>query len=236
MAVHPSVARAPAATRPFGLPAPLQWLLFLVLSAVIYAAFFVVPQAIGLKELTPILYFHVPMAWNGMIGLLLAAVYSGLYLKRRDLQWDTKAVAAAELGLLYCVLATVTGAMWARGAWGVWWNWDPKQSAIVVLILLYGAYFALRGSVETRDSRAALSAVYALVAAVTVPLLMHIIPYYIERMGLSLHPYTVTRGEMDPRMLALLLTSSVAFLGLYVWMFRLRVAVGRAEDRREEAE
>lgn len=216
-------------------PAPLQGLLFLWVSAIIYCAFFVVPDARGLGALTPILYFHVPMAWNGGIGLILAAVYSFKYLKGRRIADDTKAAAAAELGLLYCILATVTGSLWARGAWGLWWNWDPKQSSIVMLILIYGAYFALRSSVESRTTRATLCAAYALLAVLTVPLLMHILPYYLK----GLHPYPVLgssgdgKSLMDARMRMLLYSSAIGFLGLYVWMFRLRVAVGRAEDRRE---
>jgi heme exporter protein C len=220
------------------LPAPLQGLLFAWIAAVIVLAFFVVPHAAGLGPLTPILYFHVPMAWNGSFGLLLAAIYSGLYLKRRRIEYDTKAVAAAELGLIYCVLATLTGSLWARGAWGAWWNWDPKQSSILMLILIYGAYFVLRSSVETRTSRAALSAVYALLAVLTVPLLMHILPYFLK----GLHPYPGLGSQrgggtgMDARMRYLLFASELGFMGLYVWMFWLRVAVGRVEDAREGAE
>ncbi|MBW3624403.1 MAG: cytochrome c biogenesis protein [Armatimonadetes bacterium] len=219
-------------------PAPFRWLLFAWMCGVIVLAFFVVPNAQGLGPLTPILYFHVPMAWNGGVGLILSAVYSFLYLKNRRIADDAKAMAAAELGLLYCVLATITGSIWARGAWGLWWNWDPKQSSIVMLILIYGAYFALRSSVESRPTRATLSAAYALLAVITVPLLMYILPYYLK----GLHPYPVVgaseRGEsmMDSRMRMLLFGSALGFLGLYVWMFRMRVAVGRMEDRREGLE
>ena len=235
MATDLHIEEALKQPRPLAGPFPvsLQWALFLWMSGIIYLAFFVVPHAEGLGPLTPILYFHVPMAWNGGIGLIVAAVYSAIYLRTRRIEWDTKAVAAAELGLLYTVLATVTGSIWARGMWNSWWNWDPKQSSIVVLILLYGAYFALRSAVETRPARATLGGAYALLAAITVPLLMHIVPYYMERMGLSNHPYAVTEGRMDPRMLSLLLASTVGFMTLYIWMFRMRVAVGRAEDRAE---
>jgi heme exporter protein C len=220
------------------LPVPLQGLLFAWVSANILLAFFVVPHAAGLGPLTPILYFHVPMAWIGSIGLFLAAVYAGLYLGKRRIEYDTKATAAAELGLTYCVLATLSGSLWARGAWGAWWNWDPKQSSILMLLLIYGAYFVLRSSVENRNSRAALSAVYALLAALTVPFLIHILPYFLK----GLHPYPVLGSQrdgstgMDSRMRMLLYSSALGFLGLYVWMFRMRVAVGRIEDAREGAE
>jgi heme exporter protein C len=214
------------------MPAALAWLLFLWMSAVIYAAFFIVPPAKGLGATTAVLYFHVPMAWNGGFGLILSGVYSGLYLWKRRMGDDTKAVAAAELGLLFCILATLTGALWARSQWGAWWNWDPKQTSILALILIYGAYFALRSSVEFRPLRAKLGAAYALLSVVTVPLLMRIIPYYLK----GLHPNPVAERTMDPRMGLLLAVSSVGFLGLYLWIFRQRVAVGMAEDRMEEAE
>lgn len=218
-------------------PPVLQGLLFLWVTGVIALAFSVVPHAQGLGPLTPILYFHVPMAWNGGLGLILSAWYSFRYLRTRRVSEDTKALAAAELGLLYCILATVTGSIWARGAWGMWWNWDPKQSSILMLILIYGAYFVLRSSVESRTTRATLGAAYALFAVGTVPILMHLLPYYLARMRQSLHPYPVlgaqSSGGMDPQIKMLLYASSLGFLALYVWMFRMRVAVGRREDARE---
>jgi heme exporter protein C len=239
MATETHLSETPASLARTGLGSVPSWfppLLFAWITGVLYCAFFVAPPAKGLGAMTPILYLHVPMAWNGGLGLILAAVYSGIYLKTRRIEWDAKAVAANELGMLYCVLATIAGSIWARGAWGVWWNWDPKESSILILLLLYGAYFALRSGVETRPARATLGAAYSILSAITVPLLLHIIPFYLERMGYSAHPYAVTEGQMDPRMLTLLLCSTAGFLGLYIWMFRQRVAIGRIIDEEEGAE
>ena len=211
------------------MPVPLQGLLFAWISGVIYMALFGVPQVEGLGLTSAVLYFHVPLAWIGAFGLLLAAVYSGIYLKTRRTEWDTKAAAASEIGLLFCVLATLTGSLWARSAWGMWWNWDPKQTSILMLILIYGAYFALRSSVEARHTRARLSAAYAILAFVTVPLLMRVIPYYLK----GLHPNPVFEGTMDRDIYTLLRLSALGFLGLYLWVFRMRVALGLLEDERE---
>jgi heme exporter protein C len=231
--IHPSDSSVSAArTGKAVMPAPFQWLIFAWICGVIYAAFFVVPPVPGLGPTTKVVYFHVPLFWTGAVALIVTGIYSGIYLKTRRVEWDTKAVAAAELGLFYCVLGTMMGSLWARVQWGAWWNWDPKQTSILMLILLYGAYFALRSSIESRPRRAALGAVYALLAVVAVPLLMRVIPYYLK----GLHPNPVFEGTIDPEIRRLLLASWAGFLGLFVWMFRQRVEVGRFEDKMEGAE
>ena len=210
----------------------LQGTLFLGMTAIILLAFFVLPSAQGLGALTPILYFHVPMAWNGIVGLMVAAAYSGMYLKRRDLDWDVKAESASELGLLFSVIALATGSLWARGAWNAWWNWDPKQTLYLVMILIQGAYFALRSSVEEPRKRAALSGTYALFAVLTIPLLSMALPFYLGHNDMSAHPTSAMDRKMDGRMGALLLASTMAFSGIYFWVFRLRLAVGRRDLRK----
>ncbi|HXU84102.1 MAG TPA: cytochrome c biogenesis protein CcsA, partial [Polyangia bacterium] len=111
----------------------LPWLLWLWLSAVIVAAFYYAPTFKGFKgESGRVLFFHVPMAWVSFTAFILAAFWSLLYLVRkgadgsRDLRHDRKAAAAVELGLVFGVLATVTGALWAKIEWGAYWNWDPR--------------------------------------------------------------------------------------------------------------
>jgi heme exporter protein C len=143
-----------------------------------------------------------------------------------------KSSSAAGLGFLFCILATVTGAIWARFTWGSFWNWDPRETSIFVLLLIYGAYFALRSAVEVEEKRAVLSAVYAIIAAATMPFFMFIMPRILS----SLHPEPIVNAQgkvhMNPTMLVVFLSSLAGFTGFYFWMFSLQVRSRRMELER----
>ena len=127
------------------------------------------PLIPGLEEKARIIFFHVPTAWLSVMAFFTGMFYGIRYLRKRDIRDDLRSSAAAGLGLLFCILATVTGMIWAKFNWGSFWNWDPRETSIFVLLLIYGAYFALRSAVEVEEKRATLSAVYSIIAAVTVP-------------------------------------------------------------------
>lgn len=210
--------------------APVLWLW---MSAVIVAAFHWAPLAEGFKgDSSRILFFHVPMAWVSFVAFMAAGIWSVRFLVgRREARHDHAAAVAIELGLVFAVLATVTGAIWARIMWGAWWNWDPRQTSIVVALLFYAAYLALRSAVADTESRGRLSAAYATLGLVVSPFFYFVLP----RLGFTLHPDAVvnTRGEVDvePRMLAVLIASSVGFTVLFFWMHALRARLARAEQR-----
>lgn len=199
------------------------------MSGTILAAFLWAPEVQNLKG-TQILYFHVPCAWLASLAFLGSGIYAGLYLRQRDLMLDVKSVSAAELGLLFCALATVTGAVFAKANWGMAWNWDPRQTTIAALLMLYLAYFALRSALTGTERRAAVSSAYAIMACVVMPFLVYVLPRAFE----TLHPTVVRRGGMDPEIVIMLVVSMVGFTGLGAWMFRLRAAVGEAILRRME--
>jgi heme exporter protein C len=201
---------------------------------VLVGAFFYAPPAAGfIGESSRILFFHVPLAWTAFVAFLAAAIWSGFYLLRRDGRHDRAAAAAVELGFLYCVLATVTGAMWARTMWGAFWNWDPRQLSIMLVLVFYGAYLALRGAVEDRERKARLAAVYALLGVVVTPFFFWIVP----RITFTLHPDSVvnTRGtiDMESRMLQVLLASWVGFNALFFWLHNLQCKIAALRERRE---
>ncbi len=214
--------------RPVSLAA--QALLGLVMSAVIWGAFlYARPAENFVGESSRIVFFHVPMAWISTLAFLLAALYSGLYLKRRRVEDDEAAAAAARLGIVFCTLATVTGSIFAKVMWNSYWNWDPRETSIVLLLLVYGAYLGLRSAIEDPERRASLSAAYALLAFVTVPFLTFAVP----RMYASLHPDTVinARGkvEMSGDIKLVFFTSMATFTALFFWMFHLDRVVSRVE-------
>jgi heme exporter protein C len=189
------------------------------------------PIVPGLEEKARIIFFHVPTAWLSVAGFLMSLVYGVRYLRNRNPDDDLKSASSAGIGFLFCVLATVTGAIWAKFSWGTWWNWDPRQTSIFVLLLIYGAYFALRSAVEVEEKRAALSAVYAILAGVTMPFFMFIMP----RVLASLHPEPILnvqgKVQMNPTMGAVFGASLLGFTGLYLWMWWLHVRTQRLHLR-----
>jgi len=152
---------------------------------VVAATFLWVPPHAGLGTTGRIIMLHVPTAWVSMVAFTVSGLFSGLFLWRRRSQHDDRALAATELGFLFTILATVTGAIFSKIAWGAFWNWDPRQTTILVLLLIYGAYFALRSAIDDRQRRMQLAAVYALFAFVTAPLLLFVVP---RQFANTLHP------------------------------------------------
>ena len=213
---------------------PLAWLLWLWISAVVVGAFFYAPLAQGfIGESSRILFFHVPMAWVSFVAFIAAGVWSLLYLYRgRQPRHDRAAAAAVELGLLFGVLATVTGSLWARIMWNAYWNWDPRQTSIVVALLFYAAYLALRSAVEDGNTRARLSAAYAVLGLAVAPFLFFIMP----RIMFSLHPQSVINAqgkvEVESRMVQVLLAGSAGFTALFFWVHNLRCRIQALSDRK----
>ncbi|MDW7685117.1 MAG: cytochrome c biogenesis protein [Bacillota bacterium] len=197
-------------------------LLGIWMTVVILASFLYMPATQGLGETGRIMVYHVPAAWIAVLAYLMAMVNAVGYLRKGDIRFDRQAQVNAELGTVFCILATVTGAIWSRGAWGWYWNWDPRQTSIAVLLMIYAAYFVLRSAIPDSDRRARLSAVYAILAFLTVPFLVFIIP----RVYFSLHPDLINISErtfdMDRQMLVVFLSSLAGFTGLYAWMYNVQ--------------
>ncbi len=171
---------------------PLSWVprvakvgLTFWMLGVVLAMFLWVPPYEGLGNTGRIVMMHVPTAWLSTFAFAIAAWYSIVYLRRRQARDDDRALVATELGFLFSVLATVTGSMFAKVVWGSWWNWEPRETSILILLLIYGAYFALRSAIEDPDRRRQLAAVYALFAFVSAPLLTYVVPRMYEN---TLHP------------------------------------------------
>lgn len=212
----------------------LPWLLWLLISVVIVGAFYYAPLAAGFKgKSSRILFFHVPMAWVSFFAFIAAAVWSLLYLRGRQDRHDRAAAVAIQLGLLFGVLAIVTGSLWARIEWGAYWNWDPRQTSLLISLLFYAAYLALRGAVDDPEKRGRLAAAYALLGLVVTPFLYWVIP----RITYTLHPEPVVNADgkvdMESRMVQVLFTSTFAFTVLFFWIHSLQCRLQTLLARRE---
>jgi heme exporter protein C len=204
------------------------------MAAVVAGAFlWPVPAQGFLGESSRIVFFHVPCAWTASLAFLVAAAYSLAYLVRRRRTSDDVASAAVRLGLLFSVIALITGSLFARIMWGSYWNWDPRESSFLMLVFLYAAYLFLRAAVDDPDRRAALSAAYALFAAILMPFLVFVAP----RVTKSLHPQTVINPQgkilMDTPTKTVFFAALVGFSALFFWMLSLDTRVQRVERRRE---
>ncbi|KAF5417938.1 MAG: Cytochrome c biogenesis protein CcsA [Candidatus Methanogaster sp.] len=116
-----------------------------------------------------IFYFHVPLAWVSYLAFFLVFVASIRYLQTFHIKWDVLAAASAEIGAVFCVLNLLSGMMWAKGAWGIYWDWTPRLTFQLILFLLYVAYLTLRRSMGA-ESRARSSAVFGIIAFAAVPM------------------------------------------------------------------
>lgn len=213
----------------------LAWLLWLWISLVIAGAFLYAPAAEGfIGASSRILFFHVPMAWVSFIAFMAAGASSIRYLTTREGRHDVSAAAAVELGLIFCILATVTGSMWAKTMWGAFWNWDPRQTTIIMTLIFYLAYLALRSAVLDPERRGRLAAAYAILGLVVTPFFLFVLP----RIGFTLHPDPVvnTQGSinMESRMLQVLMASLAGFTVLYFWLHNLLCRLRRLEERGHE--
>jgi heme exporter protein C len=210
-------------------------LLFVWIAGWMVAAFVWAPLVPVLGETTRVLYFHIPAAWVTVLALAWSMGHSVLYLRRRRIEHDHQAAAAAEIGILFCVAATISGSLWAKAMWGSYWNWDPRETSIFFVLLVYAAYLALRSAIEQEERRARLSAVYSAIAFVSVPFLIFVVP----RIYFSLHPDPIInpRGklDMDPRIRIVFFAMLIGFTGLFFWLQTLRVRVARLEQRLDQS-
>ncbi|MCU0425349.1 MAG: cytochrome c biogenesis protein [Candidatus Kapabacteria bacterium] len=210
--------------------------MFTAKSLVATSPWLTLPYIPQLEERARNLYFHVPMSWVAMLAYVVAMVFGFRYLKTRDISYDIKSSAAAALGTLFTILATVTGAIWAKFNWGEFWNWDPRQTSIFILLLMYGAYFALRQAIDNDERCGRLSAVYVIFAVVPAVFLMFIMPRILD----GLHPGAGNDSNAGPLLSAnkddlnivKQVIFSLAFGGftmLFFWMLSLQVRIKQIE-------
>lgn len=213
---------------------PLLWLW---IAACLVLAYLGAPRMRGFMgggESGRIVFFHVPMAWTAFVAFVAGGVWSARYLAGRDRRHDLASAAAIEIGLVFCVLATLTGSVWARVEWGSFWNWDPRQVSITMLLVYYAAYVALRGQIADQEVRARITGAYSVLGLVVAPFLLFVLP----RMFESLHPEPVINQEaeiqMDPMILWLMLAASLGFMVLFFWMHHLATRLAVLEEWAEE--
>jgi heme exporter protein C len=202
----------------------LDYALFIWMSTAMALAFFYAPIESEMGIVQKIFYFHVPLAWNAFLGFAIVFFASFRYLATRDPRWDARAVCAAEVGVLFTTLVLITGPIWAKPVWGIWWTWDARLTLTFVLWLIYMGYLMLRRYIEAPERRAVLAAVVGVTGFVDVPLV-----YFAIRWWRTQHPQPVIMGGqdsgLDPKMATALWVSTAAYLLLFTVLYRRRLGV-----------
>jgi heme exporter protein C len=172
-----------------------------------------------------IFYLHFPQGITCYLAFTLTAIGSALYLKKRDLKWDQLAYSSAIVGLLFCFLVIVTGSIWAKEAWGVYWHWDPRETTTLILFFAYLAYVGFRASIVEREKRARLAAVVGILAIVCVPL-----SYFSAVYMLGLHPSPL-KMVYRPLTRVGMYTSLLAFLALMIVLIHFSTKIEELSER-----
>ena len=194
---------------------------FLLLGAAAYSSFFIAPTDAKQGLIYRILFLHVASAWTGLTAFFISFIANVLYVLRRQRRWDWLGVASGEVDLAFTTAVLVTGPIWARPVWGIWWTWDARLTSTFVLWLLYVSYLLLRTLIEEPDRRALLSALFGIFAFLDVPLVFGSIRWWRTQ-----HPQPVVMGGpgagLDPLMYKVLFFSWFAMLALMTLLLRQR--------------
>jgi heme exporter protein C len=194
-----------------------------------------VPRRDILNESIRNLYFHVAM-WFAMIPMMaVSLIYSIRYLASNKIQFDSRARLFAEMGLVFSILGIITGAIWAKFTWGAFWTNDAKLNGTAITILIYLAYFILRGSLDDMDKKARLAAVYNIFAFVLMIVFIGILP----RLTDSLHPGNggnpgFSQYDLDDNMRKVFYPIVIGWNLLGVWIAQIRYRMVNIKLRLEQ--
>ena len=195
----------------------------------LYLVFMWVPTEQNLGVSQRIFYFHVPLGWIGMVSIVIVAFASVMHLFTGRRRWDDLAYSTAEIGVIYATLILVTGAIWAKPVWGVWWAWDPKLTTTLILWFIYVGYLMIRvyGPAGTQGKRFA--SVIALIGAIDAPII-----YKATDWWRTAHPDNNIPSDLNGQMLLTLLASVIAFTIFYSYTLAERYALRKSESDLDE--
>jgi heme exporter protein C len=210
----------------------LALILGLTMMAAIYMAFIGAPREKTMGDLQRIFYFHVPIAITGMTAFIVNFVASLMYIIRKNRWWDHLALSAAEIGVVFFGIVLITGSIWGKAAWFVWWTWSPRLTTSLALCLLYMAYLLIRNYIEDPDRKALVSAVFGIIAFVDTPLV-----WFSIRWWRDVHPSAMLEtGGLSPSMRPAFLVCLIAFQIFLIYLLRRRFFLESIRDELERFE
>ncbi len=208
---------------------PALWgMIVLCVAADISLLVFYTPVEQSMGPIQKIFYLHLPVAINTFLACLTVFIASIGYLWQRDGWWDDLAQAGARISVQFCAVVLLTGMIWGRGAWGVWWTWSPRLTFSLVLFFLYAVYLLLHSSIQGYEKRAMICAVYGVIAFLDVPLV-----WLSARMMPDIHPGSIT---LAPEMRWTLIAWFVPVTLLNVLLIGLRFRLNRSASQAQALE
>ena len=209
---------------------PFQLLTYVLMLLALYTIFIYAPVEKTMGLIQKIFYIHVPSAFLAYLAFFITFIASIFYLYRKDSKWDTVAHCAVETGVIFCTIVLITGPIWAKPVWNVWWTWDPRLTTTLILWFTYVAYLMLRRSVK-ENQRANLSAVFGIIGFINVP-----ITFFSIRLWRTIHPVIITsRGlNMSWSMKFSLIITFIAFCFLFFSLLISRIRLERLKMCIEE--
>ena len=179
----------------------------------LYNIFVMLPDEASQGYIYRIIFFHVPAAWVGMVGFFAAMTLSVLYLAGGDLKYDSLAASIVEVAVVFSTVNLVTGSIWARVIWGIWWTWDYRLTSQLVCVFIFSGYLMLRRAIDEPTQRARLSAALTVFGCVNVVIVWKSIEWFRNNHpGPVLSFRTGGKSQMDPAMLHALLWNFLALM------------------------
>lgn len=207
-------------------------ILGLSMAAALYMAFIGAPRETTMGDLQRIFYFHVPIAIAGMMAFAVNFVASLMVIIRKNRWWDHLALSAAEIGVVFFSLVLITGSIWGKAAWFVWWTWSPRLTLSLALCLLYIAYLLIRNYIEDPERKAMVSAVFGIIAFMDTPLVWFSIRWWRDH-----HPAPMLEtGGLSPSMRPAFFVCLFAFQIFLIYLLRRRFYLESVRDELEKLE
>ena len=197
----------------------------------LYLIFIWVPTETNQGAVQRILYFHVPVAWGSMLGILVVSGSSFMYLWKKNEKWDRLAVASAEVGVIFGAIMLLSGMIWARPVWAVWWTGEAKLTTALILFFIYVAYLMFRGYFPPGAQRRRLAAIIGVIGAVDTPII-----YFAANLWSQAHPPLITGPAADAESTLgsdlgiVLMASTLAFTFLFIFLVQTRYKIRKSED------
>jgi heme exporter protein C len=211
------------------LDAALGVILILGMTLALYMAFIGAPREATMGDLQRIFYFHVPAAITGLTAFAINFIASLMYIVRKNRWWDNLAISAAEIGVMFLAMVLVTGPIWAKPVWFIWWTWSPRLTSSLILCLLYIAYLLIRNYIEDPDRKATIAAVFGIVAFLDAPLV-----WFSIRWWRDIHPSPMLEtGGLSSSMRPSFLICWAAFQVLLIYLLRRRFFLQSLQDELE---
>jgi heme exporter protein C len=207
----------------------LGWLAVAGLAAGLLAGFGYAPREVIQGNVQRIMYLHVPSVLTAYLAFGLVLLGSAAYLLSRWAGWDRLAASAAEIGVVFTAITIVSGSIWGRPTWGVWWTWDARLTSTAVLLLVYVGYLLLRAMVEEPEARARYAAVVGIIGAANIPIV-----HFSVKWWRALHQPSTILGPQPspiaPSIALALVVNWIAFTLLFAYFLSRRMEIARLEE------